>query len=95
MIIHFILFYFISVSINYPFEDFDVMCFKIILNLLTSENVPKDTADVLLTALGTMFVNDRNVLRIAKRDDHAATIRMICEKHAENPKSAFISRAIF
>lgn len=93
-ILYIFLFVCYSVSINYPFEDFGKICLKIMIKLLTSENVGKDTADVLLTALGTMFVNDKNALRIAKKD-YTDAIKKICEKHAGNPKSAFISGAVF
>ena len=82
-----------SASINYPFEDFGKLCLRIIVNLLGSEAVGKDVADVLFTALGTLFVNDKNALRIARKD-YAEAIGRACEKHADNPKSAFIMSAI-
>lgn len=69
------------------------MCFKIVINLLNSDAVSQEVADVLLTALGTMLVNDKNVLRVARKDC-MESIKTITAKHNTNPKSGLIMSAV-
>ena len=82
-----------SAVINYPFEDFDTYCMRLIIKLLGSDTVNQDTADTLLTALGTLFVKDRNALLVAKMD-HTEDIKTIATRHSKNPKANFVLNAV-
>lgn len=82
-----------SAVINYPFEDFDTYCMRLIIKLLGSDTVNQDTADVLLTALGTLFVKDKNALLVAKTD-HTEDVKAIAARHSKNPKANFVLNAV-